>query len=239
MSVDSLITARQIRQPVNNSDDIINAFDGITYLKGAGVLQMIERYLGEENFRAGIRSYMQKHAFGSATVYDLIAALSATTPKDADKDVKGVFESFLFQPGVPYVDVAVQCEDNEVKVAMAQQRYFPLGSTGDRKTTWKIPVCLAWGTKTARSEECLLLTEEYQTISLSTANQCPAWLMPNAGGAGYYRWKLDEEGMNALRNVFNTALDAQERISVVDSLAAGVNNGSITVGNPCRFTPGD
>ena len=111
MSVDSLITARQIRQPVNDSGAILNAFDGITYLKGAGVLQMIERYLGEDNFRAGIRNYMREHAFASATVYDLIAALTATA--GADKDVKGVFESFLFQPGVPYIDVAVQCAGDE------------------------------------------------------------------------------------------------------------------------------
>ncbi len=232
MSADSLITARQIRQPVNNSGDIINAFDGITYLKGAGVLQMVERYLGEDNFRSGIRNYMREHAFGSATVYDLIAALTAAAPKDQDgeKDVKGVVESFLFQPGVPYVDVAVQCDGNNVSVAMTQERYLPLGSAGDRNKTWNIPMCLAWGAGSERSEECVLLTEQKQTISLSHANQCPEWMMPNAGGAGYYRWNLDEAGMQGLREVFNNALNAQERISFVDSLAAGVNNGSVSIG---------
>jgi len=239
MSADSLITARQIRQPVNDSGAIINAFDGITYLKGAGVLQMIERYLGEDNFRSGIRNYMREHAFGSATVYDLIAALTATAPKDqnGEKDVKGVVESFLFQPGVPYVYVAVQCDGNEVNVNMAQERYLPLGSTGDRNKTWNIPMCLAWGSGAERNEECVLLTDKKQTISLSGANQCPEWLMPNAGGAGYYRWKLDDNGMQALREVFNTALNTQERISVVDSLAAGVYNGSIPVGAFIELLP--
>jgi len=230
MSADSLITARQIRQPVNDSSDIVSAFDGITYLKGAGVLQMIERYLGEDNFRDGIRNYMQEHAFGSATVYDLIAALTATAPKEVKPHVKGVFESFLFQPGVPYVDVAVQCSGDDVTVAMTQERYLPLGSTGDRNKIWNIPVCLAWGTGADRNDECILLTEKKQTVALPDARQCPDWLMPNAGVAGYYRWSLDEEGMKALRDVFNTALVAQERISVVDSLTAGVNNGSIATG---------
>jgi len=235
MSVDSLTTARQIRQPVNDSGAILNAFDGITYLKGAGVLQMIERYLGEDNFRAGIRNYMREHAFGSATVYDLIAALTATS--GADKDVKGVFESFLFQPGVPYIDVAVQCTGNEVTVNLAQERYLPLGSTGDRNQNWNIPVCLAWGTDTERNEECILLTEKKQTVSLSAANECPTWLMPNAGGAGYYRWNLDDTGMKALRGVFNTTLNVQERISVVDSLTAGINNGSTTTGTLIDMLP--
>ncbi len=235
MSADSLITARQIRQPVNDSGDIVSAFDGITYLKGAGVLQMIERYLGKDSFRAGIRNYMREHAFGSATVYDLIAALTATAGKD--RDVKGVFESFLFQPGVPYVDVAVRCDGDEVTVDMGQERYLPLGSAGDRNQVWNIPVCLAFGTASERQEVCVLLTERKQTISLPGARQCPAWLMPNAGGAGYYRWNLDDDGMNALRKVFNTSLDAQERISVVDSLTAGVNNGSISIGTFVDMLP--
>ncbi|MDP6675118.1 MAG: M1 family metallopeptidase [Gammaproteobacteria bacterium] len=239
MSADSLITARQIRQPVNNSGDIVTAFDGITYLKGAGVLQMIERYLGENNFREGIRNYMREHAFGSATVYDLIAALTKATQKDTsgNKDVKGVFESFLFQPGVPYVDVAMHCDTDKVTVALAQERYLPLGSAGDRNKTWKIPACLAWGTGTERSEECVLLTEKKQTVSLSTSGECPAWLMPNAGGAGHFRWNLDADGMQALLEVFNTALDAQERISLVDSLIAGVYNGSIPVGTLVEMLP--
>jgi alanyl aminopeptidase len=237
MSADSLITARQIRQPVNDSSDIVSAFDGITYLKGAGVLQMIERYLGEDNFREGIRNYMQEHAFGSATVYDLIAALTATAPKEVKPHVKGVFESFLFQPGVPYVDIAVQCDGDDVTVAMTQERYLPLGSTGDRNKTWNIPVCLAWGTGTERNDECILLTEKKQTVALPDASQCPDWLMPNAGGAGYYRWSLDDAGMKALSDVFNQSLDAQERISVVDSLTAGVNNGSITVGTFVDMMP--
>ncbi len=235
MAADSLITARQIRQPVKDSGGIINAFDGITYLKGAAVLQMIERYLGADNFRAGIRSYIQEHRFGSATVYDLIAALTAASGKD--KDVKGAFESFLFQPGVPYVDVAVRCEGETVVVDMTQERYFPLGSAGDRNQTWNIPVCLAWGSGVERNEECILLTGQQQTVSLPGATQCPDWLMPNAGGAGYYRWNLDDKSMMALRKVFNTELDAQERLSVVDTLTAGVNNGTTSIGTFVEMLP--
>ena len=74
-------------------------------------------------------------------------------------------------------------------------------------------------------------------ISLPAANECPTWLMPNAGGAGYYRWNLNDAGMKALRGVFNTTLNAQERISVVDSLTAGINNGSTTPGTLIDMLP--
>src|SRR6185503_17723673 len=48
MSVDSLASARRIRQPIETSHDITNAFDGITYQKGAAVLAMLEHYVGDE-----------------------------------------------------------------------------------------------------------------------------------------------------------------------------------------------
>ncbi|MEM9692828.1 MAG: M1 family metallopeptidase, partial [Myxococcota bacterium] len=66
MSSDTLINARQIRQPVLKNDDIHNAFDRITYRKGGGVLSMFERYLGRETFRDGLTLYMKRHRHGSA-----------------------------------------------------------------------------------------------------------------------------------------------------------------------------
>src|SRR5262245_32873700 len=48
MAADSLASARRIRQPIESAHDIENAFDDITYSKGAGVLAMFERWLGAE-----------------------------------------------------------------------------------------------------------------------------------------------------------------------------------------------
>ncbi|MCM3875392.1 MAG: M1 family metallopeptidase, partial [Thermoanaerobaculia bacterium] len=42
MDQDSLVTARRIRQPIAGNDDIVSAFDGITYQKGAAVIEMFE-----------------------------------------------------------------------------------------------------------------------------------------------------------------------------------------------------
>ncbi|PWG68131.1 hypothetical protein DF186_25745, partial [Enterococcus hirae] len=51
MGADSLDTARQMRQPIESTHDIANAFDGITYAKGASVLAMFEAWVGEETMR--------------------------------------------------------------------------------------------------------------------------------------------------------------------------------------------
>ena len=67
MAHDSLSTARKIRNPVNSTSDALEAFDGITYGKGQAVLTMIESWLGEEQFRDGMRRYIKKHEWGNAT----------------------------------------------------------------------------------------------------------------------------------------------------------------------------
>src|SRR5262249_1132373 len=70
VGADSLDSARQIRQPIETANDIINAFDGITYDKGQAVLTMVERALGPSTFQKGVRAYLAKYAWGNATYPD-------------------------------------------------------------------------------------------------------------------------------------------------------------------------
>ena len=57
-------------------------FDGITYAKGASVLKQLVAYVGRENFLAGVRKYFGAHAWGNATLADLLSALEVTSGRD-------------------------------------------------------------------------------------------------------------------------------------------------------------
>ncbi|WP_431878478.1 aminopeptidase N [Amycolatopsis sacchari] len=57
-------------------------FDGITYAKGASVLKQLVSYVGLDNFLAGLRVYFGKHAWGNATLADLLAALEQASGRD-------------------------------------------------------------------------------------------------------------------------------------------------------------
>jgi aminopeptidase N len=57
-------------------------FDGITYAKGAAVLKQLVAYVGYDNFLAGVRAYFTAHAFGNATLADLLSALEQTSGRD-------------------------------------------------------------------------------------------------------------------------------------------------------------
>lgn len=57
-------------------------FDGITYAKGASVLQQLVSHVGLENFLSGLRAYFQKHAWGNTTLNDLLVELEAASGRD-------------------------------------------------------------------------------------------------------------------------------------------------------------
>ncbi|MCZ6806064.1 MAG: M1 family metallopeptidase, partial [Deltaproteobacteria bacterium] len=105
MKLDSLTSARHIRQPVLNNHDIQNAFDAITYKKGGAVLDMFERWMGADRFRDGVRLYLRRHEERTATAEDLLAALDEVD----DRDVATPFQSFLNQPGVPLIHATLEC----------------------------------------------------------------------------------------------------------------------------------
>jgi aminopeptidase N len=127
MGLDALDSARAVRQPVTSNSEAEEAFDGITYEKGASVLEMIESWLGPDAFRAGVRAYIKAHEHGSATSADLFAALS----KASGKEVLPIASTFLDQPGVPLVRAALACDGAKggpdagkgARVTLSQARY--------------------------------------------------------------------------------------------------------------------
>ncbi len=216
MDTDSLSTARAIRQPIKSTDDIFNAFDGLTYDKGAGVLAMFESYLGEDAFREGVRTHMRRFAHGSANVHDFMESLAKGSGKP---EVVPAFESFLNQPGVPLVRVKSTCSDRDLIVEFAQT---PFGATSaDDKRQWSIPVCVREVTH-GRYRACTMLTE--RTAALTAPRQCGATLMPNADGTGYYRFAMASADWQKL--AINAArLSPGEQLALLHSLRAAFRAG--------------
>jgi aminopeptidase N len=80
---DQLPSAHPVASGAATVSEAIANFDGISYAKGASVLRQLAAYVGEENFTAGLRDYIARHAYGNATLADLIAAMAASSGKDA------------------------------------------------------------------------------------------------------------------------------------------------------------
>ena len=214
MLLDELPASRTIHHPIENADDILNAFDGITYGKGAAVLAMFENYLGEDTFRRGIQAYLSKFALGNATAADFIATVSQATDH---AELGAAFSTFLDQSGVPFLDVRPQCTGTSGTADITQTPYAPIGSKSPNRD-WKIPMCASAGGKTV----CKLIENTRDTLSLDTG--CSAGVLPNADGKGYYRFSMSDDGWQAL--VANAAhLSPAGQISLLNNLENSLRAG--------------
>jgi aminopeptidase N len=186
MGSDSLLSARRIRQPVANQGDIETAFDAITYSKGAAVLRMIEEWIGAEAYRKAMHDYLVAHAFGSGSSDDLIASIAKSSGKGGE--LAAAMRGFLDEPGIPLLRTALTCKEGRATLAVSQSRYLPLGVLSNDNLRWHVPMCLRLASGGASTTQCLLVDRPEQTFALSGV--CPDWYLPNADGAGYYRFAM-------------------------------------------------
>jgi alanyl aminopeptidase len=231
MDVDSLVTARRIRQPIESNDDIENAFDGITYQKGGAVLDMFEAWVGEETFRKGVHEYLKSHAFGNATAADFVGSIASAAKNPA---LNTAFFSFLDEPGVPLVTAELACTGGPPRVLLSQKRFLPTGSSGSAKQTWRIPVCVRTG-EAGATPVCTLLTEEKGVLALSEA--CPERVVANAASAGYYRVLYKGSMLGKVLADSGKHLSTAERIGVLTDAAALARTGDVPMATALALVP--
>jgi len=180
MALDARKTTHPIQQPVANESEANDAFDQITYLKGQSFLRMLETYLGADDFRTGIRAYMQKHSYSNTTTADLWAALE----KSSGKPVAKLASDWTSQPGFPVVKVDAVCESGQRHITLTQAQ-FSLDDTTTSDRLWSIPVEIGTvGGKAADKASYTLLQGRSTTV---TRPGCDGALVLDPGAVGYYR----------------------------------------------------
>jgi len=222
MNIDSLSTTRKVREPLDRSENVMDQFDGITYRKGGGTLDMFESFVGEENFQKGVRLHMERYADKVATGDDFFQSIADGS---GNPDVVAAMKSFVDQEGLPLVTAKLTCDaDGNSTVSLSQSRYAPLGSDITQGQQWDIPVCIDLLKDGDVTKQCTLLTEP--TGRLTSDVDCADAVMPNSDAAGYYRFTLDADGWSALMENLDK-LSTKEVLSAQDSLVAAFRAGEV------------
>lgn len=231
MNVDSLANTRPIHQAADTPAQIQELFDGIAYGKAAAVLHMLESYLGEESFRAGVNAYLKQHQYANATAADFWDAQATTSKKPVDK----IMPTWVQQAGLPIINVKAQCSGNSTSVALSQQRYYfdrtKLSEPNDE--LWQVPLCLRGSANSA--PKCELLTKKEETFTLPG---CSTWVLGDAGATGYYRVGYQPEVVRDLASSAETKLSPAERITLENDIWASVRVGREPVGDYLAFAQG-
>ncbi len=223
MNSDSLASTRAIRQPILKNANIRNAYDSITYRKSQAVIHMIDSYFGAEKFRKALGSYVAEYADSVADSPQFYQSIAKQT---GVPELTETFKQFVEQKGVPFFDIGVNCSNNQAtELSFNQSRYKPLGSEIKQATQWTVPLCVAYKVNDKIEKQCDLISAKNNRLLLNT-QQCPTWVMPNADGAGYYRWKLSDKQLNGLIDHYDE-LSHGEKIAVLDSVFAGFESGQV------------
>jgi aminopeptidase N len=221
MDTDALRAGRPIHQPIASNLQISTAFDEITYQKGAGVIGMVESYLGAERFQRGVRLHLTRHAYGTATAAEFFRAMAEG---GGDPGVTDAFESFVNQAGVPIITVS-EAADGSLKLAQARYQRLGPGARGPA-TVWKIPFCInLYPAERAPSKHCTMLEGASGTLALPAPLKA-ATVYPNADGAGYYRFSVDPAIWHQLLGLAGR-LPPREAVTLADSASAAFDAGRL------------
>ncbi len=218
METDAKLSTRKIREPILSEDDIANAFDGITYDKGAGVLNMMENYLGVEAFRKGVQLHMKRYPYGSATSDQFFASLADGAGKP---ELVEALKSFTDQPGVPVVDIAFTC-GKKPSLTLRQKRYTTIGVTPPAQL-WKIPVTVTAERRGKSQQMKILLDGDLKTVPLAN---CPDTILPDTGGNGYYHWSVSADQWQKLL-ARAAKMPSAEALAIASNLNAGFAAGTL------------
>ncbi len=206
MRLDARATTHPIQQVVSTAGQAEQAFDEITYQKGQALLRMLETWLGEEKFRAGLRSYFAQHAYRNTTTDDLWKALALASGQHVEPVASGWTE----QPGFPVVKVSAA---GEGKLELQQER-FTIHQKNAPALRWQIPVSISLLGAEGR-QRVVLLGESPERIPGSL----PA--IVNTGAAGYFRTSYSSEAWAALKPQLSS-LSETDRVTILNDVWADV-----------------
>ncbi|MFM2024894.1 MAG: hypothetical protein RLZZ56_907 [Actinomycetota bacterium] len=107
---DQLSTTHPIVAEINDLEDVMINFDGITYAKGASVLKQLAAWVGRDAFAAGVAEYFKKHAFGNAVLADLLVELE----KSSGRDLSAWSKQWLETAGVNKLELDLDVDSSGV-----------------------------------------------------------------------------------------------------------------------------
>ena len=195
MDLDARQTTHPIQRPIANESQAGDAFDVISYQKGQSFLRMLEAYLGEDTFRAGIRRYIAQHQYSSTTTADLWTALGEAS----GKPVVAVAAGWTEQPGFPVVLVSAT-GDGASRALQLEQARFTFEDSAAAPPIWKIPVTFA-NTAASATPSVILLENRAVTVPWPAGTGTPKI---NVGNTGYYRALYEAPLADALRRQITT-----------------------------------
>ncbi len=191
---DSLDGVQSVQADVNHPDEISTLFDpAIVYAKGGRLLVMVRKLIGEEAFRAGLKSYFEKFAYKNTVGNDLWQELESAS----GQPIVNLMNAWISQPGLPVVSVS-----NSHDAAILSQERFFIGEHQPSDALWPIPLFAN------QPLDVKILEQKETTVSIEKPLQL------NCGLSAHFVTKYDESTREyLLKNI--TELPTLDKICIL------------------------
>jgi aminopeptidase N len=157
-----------IQQELPNLEYAGLVYNDVIYNKAPVMMQKLVELMGKENFREGIREYVEKYAYSNATWDDLVNILDAHT----DVDLKQFCEVWVMEKGMP--EISFELTDSALIVSQCD----PL----DRGLVWPQKFNLI---VVGDDQEQTVEVELYSQSVTIPLNFTARHVLPNVDGRGY------------------------------------------------------
>jgi aminopeptidase N len=200
--VDRTAGANPIRQPLLNLAEAGSLYGAIIYQKAPVVMRQLERLLGADAFRDGVREYLSARAFGNATWTDLVDVLDRRSPAD----LRAWSRAWVDEAGRP----TIRTELRTARGAIERLAFRQHDSRG-RPLVWPehLRVVVHAGGTTHPFD--VVLSGPERVVEGAAGLPAPAWVLPDGQGFGYGFFDLDDTTLAYLSNHLYAIPDALAR----------------------------
>ena len=224
---DQLSSTHPIAVEMKDLDDVRTNFDGISYAKGASVLQQLVAHVGRDNFIAGLRKYFAKHAYANTELSDLITELEATSGKDLTSWVS----TWLRTAGVNTLRPVITFDgENYGSVAVKQEvPPMPLGSKELRPHRLYIGLFDISGDALVRRESIEVdIAGELTEIKELAGKKAADLLLINDHDQTYAKLRFDDRSVATMKKYLGKLDDSLARGLIWASLWDSTRDGELS-----------
>ncbi|HET9370420.1 MAG TPA: M1 family aminopeptidase [Vicinamibacterales bacterium] len=187
--VDRTEGANPIRQDLANLHEAGSLYGAIIYQKAPIMMRQLERLIGEDAMRDGLREYLKAHAFGNATWSDLVAVLDAKTPTD----LVSWSRAWVEEPGRPTIRTEIETAGGRI-TRLAFRQEDPRG----RGLLWPERLQVEIGGANGVRSFDIALNAQTTEVRDAIGLPAPKWVLPTGGGLGYGYFTLDPMTIESL-----------------------------------------
>lgn len=194
---DAIDGVQAVQVDVNHPDEISTLFDGaIVYAKGGRLLRMLQSYVSEEAFCAGLTGYFNRFAYQNTEGDDLWDAIT----RASGKDITHLMNTWISQSGYPIVHIT---QNEDASITLRQEQFF-IGEHQPSDKLWPIPL----------GSTCGQMPQLLDVRELTVPRSHTSLLLFNAGATAHYLPHYDD----ALTAQLLTAIQNGE-LSEIDRLS--------------------